>query len=393
MAAMALTLAAAGASEGAIGPAGPARPAGDTVPGALNAVSCTGPASCMAAGSYVSSGATVTLAESWNGTRWTVRPTPDPAGGGVPAVYGLGCGAAGACLATGSYYLGSNVTPLAEWWDGTQWAIESVPLPAGAVGGALDAASCSSATACEAVGTYTTSGDQSMALAESWDGSTFTIMPVPVPANATTSTLTAVSCASAAVGCEAVGWVEMPSAAGARALTEGWNGIAWSVQATPRARGASQSTFPGGVSCASGGACTSAGLGVTDAGDDRGWAQAWNGTSWANQTVPQPPGAPDSILSGVSCTLAGSACAAVGYSSADGSVFTNYAEGWNGVRWTVQRLPAPAGTQTGDMTGVSCSSADACTGVGEVTNGSGVVVTLAERWDGRNWSVQRTPAP
>jgi hypothetical protein len=364
-----------------------------SVPGALNAVSCTGPASCTAVGSQVSSGETVSLAESWNGSRWVVRPTPDPAGGAVLAFDGVSCGTADACLATGSYFLRGNLIPLAEWWNGRRWAAQTVPLPAGAAGGSLIADSCASATSCVATGSYTTSGGQSSALAESWQDGLFTIMPVPVSVHATASTLTAVSCErSAAAGCAAVGWDEMPHVGGAQGLTLGWNGTAWSVQATPRADGATASSFPGGVSCVAASACTSVGLGVTSAGHDQAWAQGWQGTGWANQAVPPPAHTVDGILSGVSCT-SGGACSAVGYSSANGSVFTNFAELWNGTRWAVQRLPSPAGARSGDMTGVSCSSADACTGVGTVTNSAGTTVTLAERWNGSRWAVQQTPVP
>jgi hypothetical protein len=211
---------------------GPAAVTSATVPGALNAVSCTGAASCTAVGSYVSSGQTVSLAESWNGSRWAVQSTPDPAGGAVFAFDAVSCGSARACLATGSYFLGGNLTPLAAWWNGRRWTAQTVPLPAGAVGGSLIAASCASATSCVATGTSIAGTGQGAALAESWHGGRFTIEPVPVPASATTSTLTGVSCArSPATGCEAVGWDEMPSVSGAQALAEGWNGSAWSAQA------------------------------------------------------------------------------------------------------------------------------------------------------------------
>jgi hypothetical protein len=44
--------------------------------------------------------------------------------------------------------------------------------------------------------------------------------------------------------------------------------------------------------------------------------------------------------------------------------------------------------KNGDLEGVSCSSAKACTAVGSSGND-----TLAERWDGRNWAVQSTLNP
>ena len=45
----------------------------------LNGISCTAPNSCEAVGTqYDSAGAGMTLAEFWNGTAWTVQPTPNP---------------------------------------------------------------------------------------------------------------------------------------------------------------------------------------------------------------------------------------------------------------------------------------------------------------------------
>jgi hypothetical protein len=41
---------------------------------------------------------------------------------------------------------------------------------------------------------------------------------------------------------------------------------------------------------------------------------------------------------------------------------------------------------------VSCTSATACTAVGHYQNGAGTRVTLAERWDGTSWTIQPTPS-
>src|SRR3954453_11877401 len=60
--------------------------------------------------------------------------------------------------------------------------------------------------------------------------------------------------------------------------------------------------------------------------------------------------------------------------------------------WTVQSVPVPKGP-TGSLSAVNCASATACTAVGHYTNGAGVQVTLAERWNGTGWSLQSTPNP
>jgi hypothetical protein len=65
---------------------------------------------------------------------------------------------------------------------------------------------------------------------------------------------------------------------------------------------------------------------------------------------------------------------------------------WNGHRWRVQRTPNPMSTPDSNLVGVSCSSAKACAAIGETntTNGSRYV-PFAERWDGHRWSIESTP--
>ena len=382
--------------------AGPAVAAGRlahkaAVPGSLNAVACTSSTSCIAVGSYGSSGATLTLAEAWNGTAWTVQPTPNPSGGSNSTLAGLSCGAAGSCVAVGGYYNGHGDALLAETWDGTSWTIQTVPLPAGGLGGSLVGVSCSSASSCIAVGSYADSSNTNQPLAEAWNGSNFTPQTVPLPAMATTSTFDAVSCSpSPSVDCEAVGW-NFLSGYGEIAMTlaEGWDGTSWTVQNTPIPNNASGGSYPMGISCGSPDACTSVGEADNGSGElSDGWAQVWNGTSWSNQTTANPTGSIDSILSAVSCSASPSTdCTAVGYYS-NGSTFASFAEAWKGTKVKVQKTPEPKGSTSGGLDGVSCSSPPGtCTAVGSVSNSSGVGVTLAEGFNGRKWMVQKTPKP
>jgi hypothetical protein len=344
-------------------------------------------------GTYGTSGDT--LAERWNGTAWTVESTPNPAGGSNDALAGVSCGAPGACVAVGGYYNGHGNTVLAETWNGTAWTIATVPLPAGALGGDLDGVSCTSASACTAVGDYANSGNADVALAETWNGTAWAVASAAVPSRATTSTLGTVSCSpSPSLDCEATGWYFIPGAEIAKELTESWNGTSWSIQATPTPKGSTGGAYPGGMSCNSPGACASVGTADTSSGGlGYGWAQGWNGTAWSNQTVGKPSGATASALSAVSCDPApATACTTVGYDIHD-SAFVTLAEGWNGSTWVPQPTPKPAGATLAALAGVSCSSASACSAVGYYTNSSGVTVTLAEGWNGTKWSIQKTPTP
>ena len=120
-------------------PAGPAAWKIQHVPdpavaqGRLTGVSCASARSCTAVGFYGNLPGTGTLAEHWDGTSWSLQATPDPAGAGVSVLEGVSCPAAGVCAAVGRYQnaAGKHVTLLAETWNGTAWSIRPEPSPAG----------------------------------------------------------------------------------------------------------------------------------------------------------------------------------------------------------------------------------------------------------------------
>src|SRR6476469_11138899 len=55
--------------------------------------------------------------------------------------------------------------------------------------------------------------------------------------------------------------------------------------------------------------------------------------------------------------------------------------------WAIGALPTPAIAPNGHLSAVSCVSAVDCAAVGYSHDGSGVDVSLAERWDGARWTV------
>src|SRR5262249_49697669 len=163
--------------------------------------------------------------------------------------------------------------------------------------------------------------------------------------------LNGVSCSSASA-CTAVG------ASGAGPLAERWDGARWSIQATPNPP--QGNGFLSGVSCTSTSACIAAGASNPFTPSAKTLAERWNGTRWTIQGTPNPPhggGEPNRAsctsasprpptppqgggeLNGVSCTPA-SACTAAGNSNAG-----NLAERWNGHTWSIQPTPNPPGAQ------------------------------------------------
>ena len=85
------------------------------------------------------------------------------------------------------------------------------------------------------------------------------------------------------------------------------------------------------------------------------------------------------------------ACTAVGNLENGAGQHVPLAERWNGNDWEIQLTPTPNGATDSFLSSVSCASASVCSAVGYVQNSAGQKSTLAERWNGREWQIQATP--
>jgi hypothetical protein len=200
----------------------------------------------------------------------------------------------------------------------------------------------------------------------------------PVPAQPTggfDSTLTSVSCTSPSA-CTAVGYYSTASG-GSQALAERWDGTSWTVQATP----AVDSTMYG-VSCGSATACTAVGntfgypAGITTL------AETWRHGTWRVQRTRFLPGPFFHGFNGVSCRSARS-CAAAGDYDTGLNVAATLAEVWNGRAWAIQHTPPPPSRGSNStLAAVSRQSATSFLAVGSHSGTAGVSVTLAETGPG-----------
>ena len=386
----------------------------------LAGVSCVSPTFCELVGGFSGvNGNVVPLAAVWNGSVWRVQSAPNPLNATFTSLGAVSCVSASSCEAGGSSELvvtAIDTKALAEGWNGHAWQLQHAVRPPGATDNTLSSVSCVSAGFCEAVGEHFDSSGNETALAEEWNGASWKIQAVPLPPPVLGSnvreTLDAVSCVSANF-CEAVG------VGGDGPNAEMWNGTSWRLQVRPgfdvepqavscatvdfcmSVNGDGQantwngsawsagSTVPGfrpleSVSCVSASFCETVGGGPSGEG-----AAVWNGSTWTAQPT---PGGPGEALNGVSCTAVNS-CEAVGGLFGQANPQT-LAEVWNGSAWTLQTTPNPSGFFENILSGVSCSSASACTAVGQSqTNGQVFASTLAEVWNGTTWSLRSTPNP
>jgi hypothetical protein len=348
----------------------------------LSGVSCSSPSSCTAVGYFTApSGAGATLAERWNGTRWSIERTPNPAGAGASLLFGVSCASRIACTAVGSVTGAAGTTlPLVERWNGKEWAIQRTPRPArtnGAGVSYLGGVSCASPASCFAVGySGNKQGTSGVTLAERGNGRRWVVQPAPHPPGATVGFLSGVSCASPS-SCVASGFFVNGRGTGL-SLVERWNGTQWSIQQTPNPEAAVAVQLPG-VACSSQGSCMATGFFSIDTGIEVMLAERWNGDSWSIERTLYPTGATGVQFASVSC-VSPSSCTAVGFFGDAAGFNDALAERWNGTDWTIQRTPHPAGASDNSLAGVSCTSTRACTAVGSFVNSAGTPVTLAERY-------------
>jgi hypothetical protein len=370
---------------------GRAHVAASTGAAQLSGVSCTSPTACTAVGNTGSDAAEATpLAERWNGRTWTIQPTPSPPAATTGALLAVSCTSPTACIAVGSTS-GHSTTgaPLAERWNGRTWIIQPTPSPPAAKSGSLSGVSCTSETACTAVGAFGLRNGSGMALAERWNGRSWAIQPTPgLPAPTSgllsVSYFQAVSCTSA-TACTAVGQSgttglgRRPVTAPYLPLAERWNGTSWAIQPVPAPVTASATSFSG-VQCTSATACTAVGGAALSNGSAMVLTEYWNGTQWAILPGPVSSSSLDAFAS-VSCPSR-TTCTAVGrlYTAAIGLA----AGQWNGTQWAITTaLPDAGGTPGSTLSGVSCTSPAACIAVGQSDG-----VPLAESWNGTQWSTQ-----
>jgi len=287
----------------------------------LSAVSCDTAASCTAVGNYQDrAGNYFTLAEHWNGSGWAIQATPTPPGVAFVNLNAVWCASSASCVAVGYYATGVTSgagAALVERWDGSTWAIEPAPAnPPGSYVSILRALSCTSAASCTAVGaSYATTSPTVRTLAARWDGNSWTIQPTPMPSGAASAGLGGVSCTSA-TSCTAVGSYSSTPGSG-RALAESWNGSTWTIQPAPRGPGSGD---PDGglyaVSCTSADQCTAVGRAGGAA-----LAEQWNGSTWTVQPTASP--ASQKLLYAVSCPSAGTCTATGGITAGTGVPYTH----------------------------------------------------------------------
>jgi len=223
----------------------------------------------------------------------------------------------------------------------------------------------------------------------------------------------------------------------------------WSIQTTANASGAEHSALYD-ISCSSSATkpCVSVGKQTESGGNSATYAQAWNGTSWANisaampaeatagelqsvdcfsvfesllcfaagsytsggvtkslivdgettglgvlQTTPNPEGASETAFKGIGCRVSISACMAVGYSVKSGKK-TAFAVGLSSEsKWVTQAISEPEGATSSELHGVDCPASNFCMAVGSYTVSGGAQWAWSATWNGTSWILRSVAKP
>ena len=181
--------------------------------GPLMSVSCASPLACTAVGDTTNE----TRAVGWDGQRWSVERSPHPrrfqGPDGNNEVGSVSCASRDACVAVGDSGWGAGFnsvrTTLAERWNGSAWSVQPTPNPIQL--DELNGVWCSSRRSCTAVGDYTDrAGDATLPLVERWQGARWSVIRTPrslSTGKSADSTLRAVVC-FAKGGCVTIGDAE-----------------------------------------------------------------------------------------------------------------------------------------------------------------------------------------
>jgi alpha-tubulin suppressor-like RCC1 family protein len=343
----------------------------------LAAVSASGPSDAWAVGSHTDTKAFGhPLAEHRVSGTWTQVPVPQPAGqqASLAGVDDLSPGNAWAVGTRGGL-------TLIEHWNGTRWSIVPSPNPTTGTPGDSDTLTAISGTGANDL--WATGWDANEAtntiqlLFEHWNGTTWTAVtsPTPIGSFQFASGITAISPSN-------VWAVGKDETRGAKTLSAHWNGTAWSIVPTPNITNAgnAQNQLTGVSGDAAGDVWAS---GFADNVNGQNFRVPYvlqrTGTKWVLTKVPST-GSEGSTLNGIQVLSPTDIWSAGATEQTDGGQLA-LTEHFNGMSWSIS--PALDPGQLADLPdnvllGVASSGAGSVLVVGgDEIPGQGVGRTLA----------------
>jgi hypothetical protein len=317
-------------------------------------------------------GTTGTLIEHWNGVKWQVTPSPNPATGAAGEVFLFGVAAVSSndAWAVGSYESGPDpfdltTSALILHWNGKKWT--QVPCPCASTDNGepgLNGISAVSRSDIWAVGS-----SSSGPLILHFNGTKWVTVPLAGDEEHQLMAVSAISANNA--------WAVGDDLNNQSGLTAHWNGQKWSWVPSPNPRRFNDLS------------------GVATVSKDSAWAVGdatgtpklmhWNGEKWSEEPSPQITGTTNAFFNAISAAPDGSLWAVGQKTVKNGMGFLidqTLTARWTGKKWVIVSSPkvGPAGSV---LSGVYVASADSAWAVGHSENTEAAAGIL--HWNGKNW--------
>ncbi len=308
-----------------------------------------------------------TLIEHWDGSAWTVSPSPNSSTTDN-VLFGLAAPAGNDMWAVGYALAGSGVPQtLIEHWNGSAWTVSPSPN-VGSGANALQAVSARAADDAWAVGTSSTVNGVTQTLIEHWNGSAWTVSASPNQGPGP-NMLQAVT-ARAVDDVWAVGNFANGTAL-AQTLILHWNGSAWAIVAGPNS--GSGSNLLTGVSAFTATDVWAAGTAYDATSIGHSLIEHWNGSAWTVSPSPNV-GSGANTLNAITATGPADVWA-VGTYNNPSNIYQGLVEHWDGAAWSVVGS-SNAGANYNYLTGVARRDSSDLWTVGYYNNPTNVNQTL-----------------
>jgi Carboxypeptidase regulatory-like domain len=309
-----------------------------------------------------------TLSLHWSGSAWAVIQSPSE--GSTSSFKGVSASSSRNVWAVGD---GSQGTLTARW-TGRKWRVVPSPDP-GNFFEDLNAVDVVGPNEAWAVGFYDGNGGDWLTLVLHWNGRSWRVVPSPSPH----PSLNALNGVSALPGTDVwAGGFQGFDVGGKETLIERGNEEAWAV--VPSANGGTAPNQLYALSANSSDDIWAVGESLT-----KSLVQHYDGQSWSIVLSPNLPfGLP---LQDV-VAIAPDDVWAVGFSGDPGSLDSmNAAIHWDGVEWTIVPTPQPGGQSVDELHAIDAIAPDDVWAVGEYWDDNFVPQPLTMHWDGASWTV------
>ncbi|MDQ3929970.1 MAG: S-layer homology domain-containing protein, partial [Chloroflexota bacterium] len=275
---------------------------------------------------------------------------------------------------------------LVEHWDGTSWTI--VPSPNnGSDDNSLASVVAIAADDVWAAGYYINDFGISQTLVQHWDGETWSLVDSPNAGPLLDNRLTAID-ASGPNDVRAVGYYYNDMAV-AQTLTMHWNGTAWSIVSSPNV--GERDNFLYSVTIIAPNDAWAVGAYAIMGGYQlvfKSLALHWNGAVWSVEDTPSV-GSFTNIFYGVDAAASNDVWAVGMFGGSTGS--HSLVEHWNGTEWSP--VPGPdTGTSNDALYSVKVIGPNDAWAVGQMGGYNAPPQPLTVRWEGTEWRKVRSPS-